>query len=287
MTKCNLFEPINIKTKVYNWVKDINLALYTSQCFQIKIGMGSLTSRWTKTSSLAKLVFSQSTIEPVFNNTTLKLVINHTFLESISNCTIQEHIHTNQEHNHTNEEFNHTNKESNHAYKEFNHANEEFNHANEEFNHAYEEFNQANEEFNHDNEEFNQASLELDQTNPEPVSNYTYLDPVSNYTDPEPLPHHANFSVFFYMCILMLVSNMATSTLRSYRKSLPFLRINQILLLNGYLVEVFNIFTTHLVILTNCLYSRAGHFLTLFKLLLSSLIKPYRVPEQSQCYSPH
>ena len=208
--------------------------------------MGSPTSRWTKTSSLAKLVFSQSTIEPGFNNTTLKLVLNHTFLESISNHTIQER-------NHANQEFNHTNQEFNHANEEFNHANEEFNHANEEFNHANEEFNHANQEFNHANEEFNHANLELDQANPEPVSNYTYLDPVSNYTDTEPLPHHANFGVFFYMCILMLVSNMATSTLRSYRKSLPFLRINQILLLNGYLVEVFNIFTTHLVILTNCL----------------------------------
>jgi len=194
--------------------------------------MGSPTSRWTKTSSLAKLVFSQSTIEPVFNNTTLKLVLNHTFLESISN-------HTNQEFNHNNQEFNHTNQEHIHTNVEHNHTNQEYNHANQEFNYT--------------NEEFNHANLELDQANPEPVSNYTYLDPVSNYTDTEPLPHHANFGVFFYMCILMLVSNMATSTLRSYRKSLPFLRINQILLLNGYLVEVFNIFTTHLVILTNCL----------------------------------
>ncbi len=194
--------------------------------------MGSPTSRWTKTSVMAKLVFSQSTIEPGFNNTTLKLVLNHTFLESISNHTIQER----------------------------NHANQEFNHTNQEFNHANEEFNHANQEFNHANEEFNHANLELDQANPEPVSNYTYLDPVSNYTDTEPLPHHANFGVFFYMCILMLVSNMANSTLRSYQKSLPFLRINQILLLNGYLVEVFNIFVNHLVILTNCLYVGLGTF---------------------------
>ena len=246
MTKCNLFEPINIKTKVYNWVKDINLALYTSQCFQIKIGMGSLTSRWTKTSSLAKLVFSQSTIEPVFNNTTLKLVLNHTFLESNSN-------HTNQEFNHNNQEFNHTNQEHIHTNVEHNHTNQEYNHANQEFNYTNEEFNHANQEFNHTNKEFNHANLDFDQSNSELVSNYTYLDPVSNYTDREPLPHHANFGVFFYMCILMLVSNMATSTLRSYRKSLPFLRINQILLLNGYLVEVFNIFVNHLVILTACM----------------------------------
>ena len=201
--------------------------------------MGSPTSRWTKTSSLAKLVFSQSTIEPVFNNTTLKLVLNHTFLESISN-------HTNQEFNHNNQEFNHTNQEHIHTNVEHNHTNQEYNHANQEFNYT--------------NEEFNHANLELDQANPEPVSNYTYLDLVSNYTDREPLPHHANFGVFFYMCILMLVSNMANSTLRSYQKSLPFLRINQILLLNGYLVEVFNIFVNHLVILTNCLYVGLGTF---------------------------
>ena len=173
--------------------------------------MGSPTSRWTKTSSMAELVFSQSTIEPVFNNTTRKLVLSHTYLESVSNHTTQEHYHSNQEHYHANQEHYHTNQEHYHA----------------------------NPQLNQDNQELNRSDFEF---------KYTYLDPVSNYTNPEPLPHHTNFYVFFYMCILMLVSNMATSTLRGYRRSLPFLRINQILLLNGYLVEVFNTFVTYLVI---------------------------------------
>ena len=64
----------------------------------------------------------------------------------------------------------------------------------------------------------------------------------------EPIPHLANFYVFFYMFVLMLISNMATSILRKYRRSLPLLRINQVLLLNGYLVEIFNTCFTYMVI---------------------------------------
>ncbi|XP_023337930.1 uncharacterized protein LOC111708703 [Eurytemora carolleeae] len=66
----------------------------------------------------------------------------------------------------------------------------------------------------------------------------------------EPIPHLANFYVFFYMFVLMLISNMATSILRKYRRSLPLLRINQVLLLNGYLVEIFNTCFTYMCFVT-------------------------------------
>ena len=50
-----------------------------------------------------------------------------------------------------------------------------------------------------------------------------------------------NFFVFCYMFINLLVSNIATWTIRGYKRSLPYLRINIILILNSFLVETFNV----------------------------------------------
>ena len=52
-----------------------------------------------------------------------------------------------------------------------------------------------------------------------------------------------NFFVFCYMFINLLLSNIATWTirLRGYKRSLPDLRINIILILNSFLVETFNV----------------------------------------------
>ena len=56
-----------------------------------------------------------------------------------------------------------------------------------------------------------------------------------------------NFFAFFYMLITLLVSNLSNSTIRGYHRSLPYLRINLILLLNCHLVEIFNTFVTFAV----------------------------------------
>ena len=50
-----------------------------------------------------------------------------------------------------------------------------------------------------------------------------------------------NFFVFCYMFIILLISNIATWTMRRYKRSLPYLRINIILILNSFLVETFNV----------------------------------------------
>ena len=49
-----------------------------------------------------------------------------------------------------------------------------------------------------------------------------------------------NFLVFFYMITIFFTSNLITDTVRGYRRSLPYLRINIILILNCSLVEVYN-----------------------------------------------
>ena len=48
------------------------------------------------------------------------------------------------------------------------------------------------------------------------------------------------FLVFFYMIPILFTSNLITDTVRGYRRSLPYLRINIILILNCSLVEVYN-----------------------------------------------
>ncbi|XP_023333462.1 uncharacterized protein LOC111705217 [Eurytemora carolleeae] len=53
-----------------------------------------------------------------------------------------------------------------------------------------------------------------------------------------------NFLVFFYMLIILLIANITTCTIRGYRESLPYLRVNIILILNYYLVEIFNAFVS-------------------------------------------
>ena len=49
-----------------------------------------------------------------------------------------------------------------------------------------------------------------------------------------------SFLVFFYMITIFFTSNLITDTVRRYRRSLPYLRINIILILNCSLVEVDN-----------------------------------------------
>ena len=53
-----------------------------------------------------------------------------------------------------------------------------------------------------------------------------------------------NFFVFCYMFIILLMSNIATWTIRGYKRSLPYLRTNIILILNSFLVETFNVFVS-------------------------------------------
>ena len=80
----------------------------------------------------------------------------------------------------------------------------------------------------------------------------------SNATNPQNNDFHDfNFFAFFYMLITMLVSNLSTSTIRGYRRSLPYLRINLILLLNCLLVEIFNTFVTFgVMIITNNIFPK-------------------------------
>ena len=49
-----------------------------------------------------------------------------------------------------------------------------------------------------------------------------------------------NFIVFIYMLVILLISNLSAAAIRGYRRSLTYLRINIILILNYYLVETFN-----------------------------------------------
>ena len=64
---------------------------------------------------------------------------------------------------------------------------------------------------------------------------------VSNVTNPQNVEFFKpNFIVFNYMLILLLVSNLSSAGIRGYRRSLPYLRINIVLILNYYLVETFN-----------------------------------------------
>ena len=68
--------------------------------------------------------------------------------------------------------------------------------------------------------------------------------------DPAPLLfQNLNILIFFYMVVLLVVSNLATCTFRAYRRSLSYIRINIIILLNGFLVETFNSIVFTLVVL--------------------------------------
>ena len=92
----------------------------------------------------------------------------------------------------------------------------------------------------------------------------------SNATNPQNNDFHDfNFFAFFYMLITMLVSNLSTSTIRGYRRSLPYLRINLILLLNCLLVEIFNTFVTFgVMIITNNIFPKL-HLLMIKNVKLS------------------
>ena len=73
--------------------------------------------------------------------------------------------------------------------------------------------------------------------------NYNSFDinPSHNISNPrETFGKDSNVFLFLYMMILLLVSTTITIGIREYRRSLPYLKINIILLLNYYLVEVFN-----------------------------------------------
>ena len=92
----------------------------------------------------------------------------------------------------------------------------------------------------------------------------------ANATNPQNNDFHDfNFFTFFYMLITMLVSNLSTSTIRGYHRSLPYLRINLILLLNCLLVEIFNTFVTFAVmIITNNIFPKL-HLLMIKNVKLS------------------
>ena len=61
--------------------------------------------------------------------------------------------------------------------------------------------------------------------------------------------HLYTFFMFSYMFIILFVSNISVGTIRTYRRSLPYLRINIILILNSYLAETFNAVVTVVVIM--------------------------------------
>ena len=61
--------------------------------------------------------------------------------------------------------------------------------------------------------------------------------------------HINTFFMFSYMLIILFVSNISVGTIRAYRRSLPYLRINIILILNSYLAETFNAVVTVVVIM--------------------------------------
>ena len=64
---------------------------------------------------------------------------------------------------------------------------------------------------------------------------------------PSQLFQNFNPFVFLYMFIILIVSNVITSTIRGYKRSLSYMKINIILLLNYSLVEAFNMSTLALV----------------------------------------
>ena len=53
-----------------------------------------------------------------------------------------------------------------------------------------------------------------------------------------------NFFVFSYMVIILVVANYFTYTIRGYKNSLPYIKVNIILLLNCCLADVYNIFVS-------------------------------------------
>ena len=61
--------------------------------------------------------------------------------------------------------------------------------------------------------------------------------------------HIYTFFMFSYMLIILFVSNISVGIIRAYRRSLPYLRINIILILNYYLAETFNAVVTVVVII--------------------------------------
>ena len=50
--------------------------------------------------------------------------------------------------------------------------------------------------------------------------------------------------VCIYMTSLFLISNMAAHMVRAYKRSLPCLRVNIVLILNSYLIQAINIVTS-------------------------------------------
>ena len=53
-----------------------------------------------------------------------------------------------------------------------------------------------------------------------------------------------NFFVFSYMVIILVVANYFTYIIRGYKNSLPYIKVNIILLLNCCLADVYNIFVS-------------------------------------------
>ena len=53
-----------------------------------------------------------------------------------------------------------------------------------------------------------------------------------------------NLFVFSYMVIILVVANYFTYTIRGYRNSLPYIKVNIILLLNCCLADIYNSFVS-------------------------------------------
>lgn len=57
------------------------------------------------------------------------------------------------------------------------------------------------------------------------------------------------FFICPYMLLILLICNMANSSIQGYKRSLPYLRINIILILNTFLTQTFNAIVTSMVII--------------------------------------
>ena len=66
------------------------------------------------------------------------------------------------------------------------------------------------------------------------LQNVMSMKATKNRTDAQNMGfRNVNFIVFFYMLGVLLVSNITTGTIRGYRRFLPYLRLNIILLPGG------------------------------------------------------
>ena len=74
----------------------------------------------------------------------------------------------------------------------------------------------------------NQTLIKINKSNTLQIQNLTFRE--------------INIWVIFYIIILLLASNTITSTIRAYRHSLAYIRVNIIIILNHYLVEACNTF---------------------------------------------